>query len=85
MIDQRAKPFILVTIEEGLVSGVSCYGIDLSEVNLIKIDYDTDGADDDELSEVGGVDCFFTVGGVEVADDDTVRDVSRAYLDWSLT
>lgn len=82
-IDQRGKPRIIVTVSEGLVSGVYFDNMDLSGVDLITIDYDTEGAtEDDGVTTVGGDRAFFSVGEVTKAEDDLARDVGRAYLAW---
>lgn len=81
---RTSKPRIIVEINNGLVE-VYCDNLDLGQVDLIMIDYDTDGADDDDLADVGGQRVFFSVGAVAQVDEDTGRAVAVAYDNWALT
>lgn len=83
-VDQRAKPRIVVTLSEGVVARVAYDNIDLAQVDLICIDTDTQGADDDQLHNVGGARVFFSVGALDKLSDTESRDIGRAYLAWGL-
>lgn len=80
------KPRIIICIDDGLVQSVNFDGIDLSHVEVVKIDYDTDGANaSDGVVMVGGVEAFFDVMDMEQASDEQAADVSAAWDRWSHT
>lgn len=88
MIDQRAKPRIIMVIEDGLVTGV--YGDNLPTemmgIDVIKLDYDTEGsAPEDGAIPMEGSTCFFDVLGLEKPTDEFSTAVGRAYFEWGLT
>lgn len=79
-------PRIIICIDDGLVQSVTFDGIDLAHVQVVKIDYDTDGAiAEDGVVLVGGVEAFFDVLDMEQASDDEAKAVSAAYGRWSHT
>lgn len=75
---------LIIVMDGGLVESVYADGIDLSHVTVFKIDYDTEGADKEDLIPVGDTDAYFTPMAIEVADDEMSRDVRRAYGEWLL-
>lgn len=81
-----SHPRIIVTISEGLIESVQCDNFpEAVGVQLIMLDNDTEGADDDQLTDVGGDEMFFSVAEVTQADDQTSRNVASAYDNWSLS
>lgn len=78
-------PRIIVTLSQGLIESVVCDNApDVVGMQLILIDEDTEGADRDELRDVGDQSVFFSVGEVEQADDQTSRSIASAYDNWAL-
>jgi hypothetical protein len=73
-----SKPRVIVTLSEGLIAGVAYHGIDLSHVELICIDTDTEGADEDELVQIGGDDAFMSTGTMDLASDVDIADIEAA-------
>lgn len=78
------KPRIIVTICNGVVD-VYSDNVDLSHVDLITLDHDTEGAEESDLATIDGRPVYFSVGGVAPADDDMSRDVARAYDNWAVS
>lgn len=80
------KPRIVVTINEGLVE-VAYEGFDASAIELVTIDYDTDGCDpkEDGLYKVGGELAWFSVGEMDTLDDETAKAVSLTWDHWAST
>jgi hypothetical protein len=79
-------PRLIITINDGLISGIYADGIDLSHVTAIVVDYDTDGADaEDGVVDVGGTDAFFGPHDITDAGDEMSSDIRRAYDTWALT
>lgn len=79
-------PRLIITIDNGLVSGIYADGIDLSHVTAIVVDYDTDGAEEEDgATYVGGVEAFFTPRDIETAGDEMSSDIRHAYDNWALT
>lgn len=79
-------PRLVITIDGGCISGIYADGIDLSHVTAIVVDYDTDGADEEDgAMNVGGVEAFFTPRDIEPAGDELSSDTRRAYDTWALT
>lgn len=75
------KPRVIVTIEGGLVESIAYDGIDLSHVELIVIDMDTEGADPEETSLFAGCRAFFSVGGLEQAERGLIEAVEETLAD----
>jgi hypothetical protein len=76
---------LIIEIQGGCVSAIIADGIDLQHVTAIVVDYDTEGADSDELTDLGGTPCFFSPTDIRQADDEESRDIRRAYDMWALS
>lgn len=86
-IDQRAKPRIIIMIDGGLVTGV--YGDNLPDgmirIDVIRVDYDVDGCDPDDVVTIDGARAYFAVDTLEQAPDHISTEVGRAYFSWGLS
>lgn len=78
------KPRIVITISGGLVSCIEGEGFDVASMDVILIDEDTEGCDDEDLTDVGGARVWFSVRGIEPMDEETGRDIGRTYDNWAL-
>lgn len=80
------KPRIVITIDQGLVANIYAEGFDASQIDVIKIDYDTEGAvAEDGVVTCDGVECFFDVLGFDEPEDEFMTAVGHAYDRWSHT
>lgn len=84
------KARLLVTISEGLVDVVAIQALDpsfdVSAIELVKIDFDTEGAcDDDGVLEFDGAEGFVSVGEVDVMSDEDARLARAARDTWALS
>lgn len=83
---RQIKPRLICVIEQGSVTGIYYEGVDLRGVELVTVDYDTEGSTLDEVrNSVGGVRAWVSVGGVEPVSEggeDFGSDIEAAYQRW---
>ena len=71
------KPRIVVTLSEGLISAVQYDGIDMSQVELILVDEDSEGADRDQTIDYCGERVFFAVSSLTPLDPEERAEIDR--------
>lgn len=76
------KPRIIIEIEGGLIASISAEGIsNFAEIDVIKIDYDTDGEVEDTV-KICGRRAWFSVDGITKTCDKLAQAVERQYNKW---
>jgi hypothetical protein len=81
------KARLIVTVEGGMVEvklDVLDPSFDASAIELVRIDLDADGADEDEVLVIDGQDAFVSVGEIYPATDDEARFARAARDAWAL-
>lgn len=74
---------LIIEIEYGIVTRIIADGIDLRGVQGVVIDHDP--SDPESAIEFEGKEVFFSPKDIEQADDNTSREVRRAYDTWALS
>jgi hypothetical protein len=76
---------LIIEIRFGMVDRILCDGIDLTDVTALVFDDDVQDPEHPDLVTYGEDDAYMTVKDIEQADEETSRDIRRAYDTWALS
>ena len=79
-------PKIIVIVSGGCVELVHAEGItEAGHAHVVVVDYDCEGEADSELETIDGAKAAISVSAFDPMNDQTARDVRRAWERWSVS
>lgn len=80
MTDEQIIPRIVITVEGGLIQKI----ISDTKIEVVTLDYDTEGTEEDEITNIDGKDCFYRKYSTEdIAINKTLTDLAHDHTERS--